>query len=190
MLLIASLLGGCIAVPPPPNRSEADPADPSARDAALPRLKPNLIASTRIFLDPSVGEGAQKMDHSKMQGMGGMEGMDHSKMPGMQKEGAKPQGMENMPGMDHSKMPGMSGKKDGAMPGMKHDAQPAKGEAAQPADKEATVEEMKKTADEMKRASDELKAKSDALQKNRGKKPGATPAPQRAKPEDHSQHQQ
>ena len=116
MLLIASLLGGCIAVPPPPNRSEADPADPSARAAALPRLKPNLIASTRIFLDPSVGEGAQKMDHSKMQGMGGMEGMDHSKMPGMQKVEAKPQGMENMPGMDHSKMPGMSGKKDGAMP--------------------------------------------------------------------------
>ena len=179
MLLIASLLGGCIAVAPPPNRSEADPADPSAREAALPRLKPNLIASTRIFLDPSAGEGAQKMDHSKMQGMGGMEGMDHSKMPGMQKEGAKPQGMENMPGMDHSKMPGM-----------KHDAEPAKEDATKPAGKEATVEEMKKTADEMKKASDELKAKSDALQKNRVKKPGATPAPPQAKPEDHSQHQQ
>ena len=190
MFLIASLLGGCIAVSPPPNRSEADPADPSAREAALPRLKPNLIASTRIFLDPSAGEGAQKMDHSKMQGIGGMEGMDHSKMPGMQKEGAKPQGMENMPGMDHSKMPGMGGETDGAMPGMKHEAEPAKGEAAQSADKEATVEEMKKTADEMKKASDELKAKSDALQKNRTKKPGATPATQQAKPEDHSQHQQ
>ena len=190
--LSAALFAGCITVPPPPNRSEADPADPSAREAALPRLKPNLIASTRIFLDPSVGEGAQKMDHSKMQGMGSMEGMDHSKMPGMQKEGAgaKPQGMENMPGMDHSKMPGMSGKKDGAMPGMKHDAPAAKDDAAKPADKEATVEEMKKTADEMKKASDELKAKSDALQKKRGKKPGATPAPQQAKPEDHSQHQQ
>ena len=160
MLLIASLLGGCIAVAPPPNRSEADPADPSAREAALPRLKPNLIASTRIFLDPSAGEGAQKMDHSKMPGMGGMEGMDHSKMPGMQKEGAKPQGMENMPGMDHSKMPGM-----------KHDAEPAK--------EDATVKGMKKSAGEMKKASDELKAKSDALQKNRAKDP-----------EDHSQHQQ
>ena len=91
---------------------------------------------------------------------------------------------------DMDKMPGMGGKKDDSMPGMKHDAEPAKGDAEPSADKAATVEEMKKTADEMKKASDELKAKSDALQKKRGKKPGATPAPQPAKPEDHSQHQQ
>lgn len=149
-LLIASFLGGCVIMPPP-NRSAADPADSSAREPAVPR-KPNLIASTRIFLDPSAGEGAQKMDHSKM--------------------------------------PGMGGKKDDAMPGMKHDGEPAKGDAAEPADKAATVAEMKRTADEMKKASDELKAKSDALQKRRGKKPAATPAPQPAKPEDHSQHQQ
>ena len=197
-LLLAALLGGCIVVPPPPNRSAIDPAEPSAPEAATPRSKENLIAGTRVYLDPAVGEGAQKMDHSKMQGMGGMgdmKGMDHSKMPGMQgkqeEDQSKPESMEKMPGMDHSKMPGMSGKKDDAMPGMKHDAEPAKGDAAKPADKEATVEEMKKTADEMKKASDELKAKSDALQKRRGKKPGATPSPQQpAKPEDHSQHQQ
>ena len=175
--LAAAFFAGCITVPPPPNRSAADPTDPSSPEAASSRYRPNLIASTRTFLDPSAGEGAQKMDHSKMQGMGGMEGMDHSKMQGM-------------PGMDHSKMPGMSGKKGDPMPGMKHDAEPAKGAVARPADKEATVEEMKKTADEMKKASDELKAKSDALEKARGTKPGATPAPQQAKPEDHSKHKQ
>ena len=204
-LLLASLMTGCITMPPPPNRSAVDPADSAAGEAAAPRYRPNLIAGTRIFLDPSVGEGAQKMDHSKMGGMGGMEGMDHSKMQGMEGMGHskmkgpgdvpgmdhskmpgmkedKPQSMENMPGMDHSKMPGMDGKKDEAMPGMKPNAEQP------PADKAATVEEMKKTADEMKKTSDELKAKSDALAKKRGKKPGATPAPEDGKPDDHSQH--
>lgn len=179
-MLSAGFFAGCISVPPPSNRSAADPADPSSPEAGSSRYRPNLIASTRVFLDPSVGEGAQKMDHSKMQGMGGMEGMDHSKMQGMEAmDDSKMQGTGGMEGMDHSKMPAM-----------KHDAEPSKGTAAQPADKEATVEEMKKTGDEMKKASDELKAKSDALQKRRGTKPGAAPAPQQAKPEDHSQHQQ
>ena len=109
------------------------------------------------------------MDHSKMQGMDGMQGMDHSKMPGMEPkqppatapspQSKEMQGMDQkkknpphnpspnkeMPEMDHSKMPGMN-------------AQPS----ASPPSKEALEMEMKKTSDEMKKLSDELKAKSDA----------------------------
>lgn len=168
-LFLASLLGGCIIAPPSSSRPGDDPADPTAREAPISRLKPNLVASTRTFLEPSAGEDAQKMDPAKMQDMEGMnhskmQGMDHSKMPGMQgAEGtdqAKPKGMENMPGMDHSNMAGM-----------KHDMPPAKDDAGKPGDADSTAEEMKKTADEMKKTSDEMKVKSDALQKNSGKKP-------------------
>lgn len=78
----ALLITGCVNVTPPPNPSVNDPSDPSAPEASTRRLRPNLVATTQVYLDPSVGQGAQKMDHSKMPGMEGMQ-MDHSKMPGM-----------------------------------------------------------------------------------------------------------
>jgi len=79
----AALFAGCVNVAPPPNSSTVDPSNPSAPEATVRRFQPNLVASTRVYLDPSVAQGAQKMDHSKMQGMDNMSGMDHSKMPGM-----------------------------------------------------------------------------------------------------------
>jgi uncharacterized protein involved in copper resistance len=132
--LLAALLGGCVSLPPPPNHPGlGDPSNPSAPEASGPRFRPSLVASTRVYLNPSAGQGAQTMDHSKMQGMEGMQGMDHSQMKSM----------------DHSKMPGM-----GASPSTA---------ASSPTPNKATVEkEMKQTSDEMKRLSDGLKAKSDA----------------------------
>ena len=206
--LLALAFAGC-AAGPRVDTPAADPAAPAAPGAPMPRtlgtdattrktdemlaavgadklegLKPMMMDGMDHSKMPGmkVSGDMQGMDHSKMPGMksgGGMEGMDHSKMPGMKGQPAvdqtKPQDAANMPGMDHSKMPGMK-------PG----APPAKDAATPPADAAATAEEMKKTADEMKKASDEMKAKSDALQKSRGTKPGATPAP---KTIDHSQHQ-
>lgn len=158
---------GCISERLPSNRSVVDPSDAKSADAVSARYRPSLIANTRVFLDPSVGEGAQKMDHSSMQGM------DHSKMQGMGgMDGSKMKGTEGMQGMDHSKMQGM-----------KPDSQPTT------AGQNATADEMKKTADEMKRISEELKKKSDALKKDRAQPPSATPAATPAKPEDHSKHE-
>jgi uncharacterized protein involved in copper resistance len=72
------LLGGCATQPPPaPNRSTPDPSDPTAPQASARPLHPNLVATTKVYLDPSLGQEAQKMEH------GNMQGMDHSKMPGM-----------------------------------------------------------------------------------------------------------
>ena len=125
---LSALLAGCIHVPPPPNRSAADPADPASAEARTSRYRPGLIASTRTYLNPSVGADAQKMDHSNMPGMDGMPGMDQSQMPPMNgKPGATPTpspGMQRMPGMDRSQMPGMTmasptpAKDSGEMPGM------------------------------------------------------------------------
>jgi len=157
---------------PPPNRSAIDPADTSAPEAAASYSAPNLTAGTRVYLDPSLGEGAQKMDmkgmdHSKMRGMKGMKEMDHGAMGKDEQQPAGASGAQSggMQGMDHSKMPGMGGKQQpsgspaeqpGGMEGMK---QPG---AASQAEKEAVVDEMKKTSDEMKKLSDEMKAQSDA----------------------------
>ena len=211
LLLLALAFAGC-AVGPRLDTPAADPDASAAIGAPMPRTlaeddttrkTTELLAAVGADklngLKPMKMDGMEGMDHSKMSGMkgsgdmqgmdhskmpgmksgGGMEGMDHSKMPGMKAQPAadqtKPQDAANMPGMDHSKMPGMK-------PG----APPAKDAATPPADAAATAEEMKRTADEMKKASDEMKAKSDALQKSRGTKPGATPAP---KAGDHSQHQ-
>ena len=151
LTLLAALLGGCMSLPLPPSPPAlGDPTNPSAPEASGPRLRPKLVATTKVYLSPSAGEGADKMDMSKTQGTGGMQGMDHSKMQGMEtkpSDGAAVgmQGMDysQMEGMDHSKMPGMG-------------ASPAS------ADAKAVEKEMKQTSDEMKELSDELKAKSDA----------------------------
>ncbi|MEO7318708.1 MAG: hypothetical protein ABIZ56_06945 [Chthoniobacteraceae bacterium] len=213
--LFALALAGCIATPRVETPA-ADASAPAGAVAPMPRTlgaDDSTRKTTELLAAAGANklDGLKPMDHSKMSG-GGMEGMDHSKMPGM-KGGGDMQGMDHskmpgmkssgMKGMDHSKMPGMKdqpradqtklgsmekmpGMDHSKMPGMKPGAAPAKGEPAPPADAAATAEEMKKTADEMKKASDEMKAKSDALQKSRGAKPGATPAP---KAGDHSQHQ-
>lgn len=138
----AVLLAGCVNVAPPPNRSATDPSDSSAPEAATRRFRPNLVATTQVYLDPSVGAGAQKMDHSKMPGMDGMKGMDHSKMPGMEQK----QPPTATPAPQSQPMPEM---------------EPKESPAASPS-KEALEREMKKTSDEMQRLSDEMKAKTDA----------------------------
>ena len=164
LLLIAALGGGCVTVAPPPNRSASDPSDASAPEASSPPFRPNLVATTQVYLDPAVGQGAQKMDHSKMPGMESKQPpsttpapqsqqaqeMDHSKMPGMEPKqpptttSSPPS--QQMPEMDHSKMPGMESKPP----------------PASPPNKEALKTEMQKTSDEMKKLSDEMKAKTDA----------------------------
>ena len=119
------LLGGCVTQPPPPpNRSTPDPSDPTAPQASARPLHPNLVATTKVYLDPSLGQEAQKMEH------GNMQGMDHSKMSGTEaKKQTSPAPVEQpgaMEGMDHSKMPGMT---------------------SQPQNKEILEKEMKKTSD-------------------------------------------
>ena len=173
LAFLAALLGGCMSMPPSLNPSGADPSNPSGPEASARRFRPNLVAATKMYLDPSAGQGAEKMDMSKMQGMGGMQRMDHSKMQGTEtKPGAGVSG--GMEGMDHSKMPGMEAKQPpvGApspppegMKGMDHSKMTGMGAqqpSAAPPSKEALEMEMKKTSDEMKQLSDELKAKSDA----------------------------
>ena len=146
LAFLTALLGGCMTLPPSPNQTAMDPSNPSAPEASAPRLRPNLVATTRVYLDPSAGQGAQTMDHSKMKGM---EGMDHSQMKGME-------------GMDHSQMPGMG-------------ASPSAAAAAPAMSKETVETQMKQTSDEMKRLSDALKAKSDAAKPapSSGEKPAA-----------------
>src|SRR5581483_6783262 len=144
----AALFAGCVTVAPSPSNPVADPSDPSAPEASARHFHPNLVATTQVYLDPSVGKGAQKMDHSKMQGMDNMSGMNHSQMPGMEPKQApatSPAPSQPMQQMDHSKMPGMEKKQP---PGS-------------PLSKEALEVEMKKTSDEMKKLSDELKKKAD-----------------------------
>lgn len=174
LTLTAALVGGCVVVPPPPNRSPTDPSDPSAPAARARRFSPNLIASTHVYLDPNVGKGAQKM--GDMGGMQGMGSMDHSKMQGMDQKQQSAGASGGMEGMDHSKMPGMENKNQPAAPLV---------------DKATIAAEMKKTADEMKKASDEMKAKSDAMQKSGGEKaaPSPTASPkQKAAPDAHQEH--
>lgn len=132
----AVLVAGCVSVAPPPNRSASDPSDSSAPEASAHRFRPNLVATTQVYLNPSVGAGAQKMDHSKMPDM-------EAKSPPATSPSPQSQDMQQM---DHSKMPGMEPKES----------------PAAPASKEALETEMKKTSDEMKRLSDEMKAKTDA----------------------------
>ncbi len=183
LAILAALMFGCTSMPPSLNHSGADPSNPSAPESSARRLHPQLVATTKVYLDPSAGRGADKMDMSKMQGMGGMQGMDqshmqgmdHSKMPGMESKPAAsaPDGMQ---GMDHSKMPGMEAKQPSTgapspepegMSGMDHSKMPGMGAsppatAPSPASKEGVEMEMKKTSDEMKQLSDKLKAKSDS----------------------------
>jgi Heavy metal binding domain len=129
----AALFSACVSVPPAPNRTVPDPSDPSAPQASARPLHPNLVATTKVYLDPSLGQEAQKMEHGNMQGMAGMErmqGMDHSKMSGTEaKQQTSPAPVQQpgaMEGMDHSKMPGMT---------------------SQPQNKEILEKEMKKTSD-------------------------------------------
>jgi hypothetical protein len=130
-VLCPALFGGCVTAPPaPPNRTMPDPSDPAAPQASTRPLRPNLVATTKVYLDPAIGQEAQKMEHGNMQGMEGMQGMDHSQMKGME-------------GMDHSKMPGMT-------------SQPQNKEALEKEMKQ-TSGEMKKTSDAMKQKSDEMK---------------------------------
>jgi uncharacterized protein involved in copper resistance len=195
LALIVPLVGGCVAMPPPANRSASHPSDAAAPESNIRPVQPNLVATTQVYLDPSVGRGAQKMDHSKMQGMSGMEGMDHSKMQGMgEKKQPSPQpNTQGMEDMDHSKMPGtqssqsapqreqsMQGMDHSKMPGM---TPPAQGAAASPPSKEVLKTEMQKTSDEMKKLSDEMKEKTDAAraaEKSGGKANVPEGAPQAA----------
>lgn len=138
LAFLAALLGGCMSMPPSLNPSGADPSNPSAPEASARRLRPHLVATTKVYLDPSAGQGAEKMDMSKMQGNGGMQGMDHSKMPGMEAKppaGAPPAQPGGMQGMDHSKMQGMENKQSADQPGgkqgMDHSKMPGM-EAKQP----------------------------------------------------------
>ncbi len=197
LLFLAALLGGCTSMPPPLNHSGADPSNPSAPEASARPLHPHLFATTKIYLDSTAGQGAEKMDMSKMQGSGGMQGMDQSQMKGMGGiDHSKMKGMGNnsaagssgeMQEMDHLKMPDMESKQPLAgapspqpdemngtnhskMPGM---SPPPSATASSPASKEAVEMEMKKTSDEMKQLSDELKAKSDAT--SPAEKPGDKP---------------
>lgn len=175
LAILAALFGGCMSTLPSPKSAGMDPSNPSAPEASTPRFRQTLAATTQVYLDPSSGQGAQTMDHSKMEGMDnsqtkGMEEMDHSKMPGMEGKqptaGASPVKPDGMQGMDHSKMPGMG-------------AQPS-ATASSPASNEAVEMEMKKTSSEMKRLSDELKAKSDAAKA--AEKPGDKPQPNAKSP--------
>jgi uncharacterized protein involved in copper resistance len=125
------LLGGCVTQPPPPpNRSTPDPSDPTAPQASARPFHRNLVATTKVYLDPSLGREAQKMEHGNMQGMGSMQGMDHSKMSDTEaKQQTSPAPVQQpgaMEGMDHSKMPGMT---------------------SPPPNKEILEKEMKKTSD-------------------------------------------
>jgi rubrerythrin len=176
--ICAVLLGGCAtSSPPPPNSSTPDPSDPAAPQASTRPLRPNLVATTKVYLDPSLGQEAQKMEHGNMQGMAGMEGMkgmDHSQMKGMENTDRS-----KMQGMDHSKMSGTEGKQSpspapakqpGSMEGMDHSKMP--GMTSSPQSKESLEKEMKKTSDEMKKLSDELKEKADETSQGR---PSASP---------------
>ena len=174
----AGMIGGCVATSPiPPNRSIPDPSDPAAPQASAKPLRPNLVATTKVYIDPSIGKEAQKMEHGNMQGMGGMQGMDQSQMQGMEKTNDS-----KMQGMDHSKMPGMQpqqqpsptaaqqsgdmqGKDHSKMQGMDHSKMP--GMTSPPQTKEVLEQEMKRTSDEMKKTDEAMKEKSDEM------KPGA-----------------
>jgi hypothetical protein len=204
------LLGGCVTTPPPPSNRFPDPSDPAAPHASTRPLRTNLVATTKVYLDPSLGQEAQKMEHGNMQGMPGMEGMqgmdhskmkgmekmDHSKMPGMgaqqQPTGAPAQQGDGMKGMDHSKMQGTQDKKPpeespapqaSGMEGMDHSKMP--GMTSPPQNKEVLEKEMKKTSDEMKKLSDELKEKADAAVPADKSQRQPSPSPQR----DHGQMQ-
>jgi hypothetical protein len=178
--ICVALLGGCVTTPPPSPYRFPDPSDPAAPQASARPLRPNLLATTKVYLDPSLGQEAQKMEHGNMQGMGGMQGMDHSQMKGMEK-------------MDHSNMPGMeaqqqpaptAAQQSGAMQGMDHSKMP--GMTSQPLqNKEALENEMKKTSDEMKKVSDQLKKKSDAAKPADKSQQQPSPSPQ----PDHGQMQ-
>jgi hypothetical protein len=191
LALIVALFGGCVTMPPPVYRGASDPSDAAAPESNARPVRPNLVATTQVYLDPSVARGAQKMDHSKMQGMSGMEGMDHSKMQGMDEKQPSPQpNAQGMEGMDHSKMPGMQSSQpapqgEQSMQGMDHSKMPGmtpppQGAAASPSSKEVLGTEMQKTSDEMKKLSDEMKEKTDAAraaQKSGGKAGTPEPSP-------------
>lgn len=78
--LFAALFGGCVSMPLPVTYSAADPSNPSAPEAPAQRFPAHLVTTTKVYLDPSAGEGAEKMDMSKTEGHGEMQGMDHSQM--------------------------------------------------------------------------------------------------------------
>jgi Heavy metal binding domain len=128
----AALFNACLSVPPAPNRTVPDPSDPSAPQASARPLHPNLVAAAKVYLDPSLGQEAQKMEHGNMQmaGMEGTQGMDHSKMSGTEaKQQTSPAPVQQpgaIEGMDHSKIPGMT---------------------SQPQNKEILEKEVKKTSD-------------------------------------------
>jgi rubrerythrin len=83
LAFLAAFLGGCTSMPPSLVHSGADPSNPSAPEASAGRFRPHLVATTKVYLDPSAGQGTEKMDMSKMQPNAGMQGADHSKMPAM-----------------------------------------------------------------------------------------------------------
>jgi hypothetical protein len=183
--ICVALLGGCVTTPPPSPYRFPDPSDPAAPQGSTRPLRTNLVATTKLYLDPSIGQEAQKMEHGNMQGMEGMQGMDHSKMPGMEKQqqSAEPSGTQ--PGrtqeMDHSKMSGMEAQQQGSpaptqqpggMEGMDHSKMPAM--SSPPPKKEALEKEIKRTSDEMKKLSDELKERVDEASQER-----PSPSPQK-----------
>lgn len=97
LAFLAALLGGCLSMPSSPKQPGADPSNPSAPEASARRLHPYLVATTKVYLDPSAGQGADKMDMSKTQDKGGRQEMDPSQMKGMSGMGARPSATVSSP---------------------------------------------------------------------------------------------
>ncbi len=169
LTLIAVLLGACATVPAPENRSASDPSDASAPEASARPFHPDLVGNTQVYLDSSVGRGAQKMDHSSTHGTARMAGMDHSKMAGMDSSlpsaGPPPEQPVQMQQMDHT--------------ATSQWVAPAPEGTMSPASKEVLQTRMQQTADEMRKLSDELNAKAGAA-KTTGASVTPEPSPQAA----------
>ena len=106
-VFLTAFLGACTSMPPSLVHSGADPSNPSAPEASAGHFRPHFVATTKVYLDPSAGQGAEKMDMSKRQGSAGMQGTDHSKMADMsapspaakaaEKPGGKPESSAKSP---------------------------------------------------------------------------------------------
>jgi rubrerythrin len=218
LVLIAicvAFLGGCVTAPPPPSNRFPDPSDPAAPHVSTRPLRTNLVATTKVYLDPSLGREAQKMEHGNMQGMPGMEGMqgmdhskmkgmekmDHSKMPGMAAQqrpaGTPAQQGDGMKGMDPSKMQGMDHSK---MSGTETKHQPSPAPAQQPGGMQGmdhskmpgmtSQPQDKETLEkEMKKTSDEMKKLSDELKQKADEAPAERPSPSPQRDHGQMQHQ-
>lgn len=130
--LAAALLGSCVSVPPAPNRSVPDPSDPSVSESSGRRFRPNLVASTKVFINPAIGADAQQMGHGHMQ-------MDHSQHGGV----------------DHSKMDHSKRKAGQSSPS-------AESKEALESEMKRTADEMKQVSDDLKAKSDAAKDPDEA----------------------------